>query len=67
MADKKNMLTCSDNELAVLQMLVGLGATAFDIPGGPGYVIKGRLEKKLGRLITTEDIINIVSKVRDPK
>lgn len=67
MADNKNTITFSDNELAVLRMLVGIGATAFDVPGGPAYVIKGRLEEKLRKLVTTDDIINIIKKIEDRK
>ncbi len=54
----------TENEAIVLALLVGIGAAAFDVPAGPAYVLKSRLELKHKFIITTDDIINVTKKVQ---
>jgi hypothetical protein len=62
---KKSTLELTTTELDILGLLVGLGLSAFDVPGGPAYVLKGRLEKKKRYMITTQDIINVMKKIEE--
>jgi hypothetical protein len=62
-----NELKLSRGETIVLQLLVTLGASSFDAPGGPAYMLMRRLEEQHKILVTTDDIINLLNKIKDLK
>lgn len=62
---KKTSVEFTHSELVVLGLLVGLGASAFDAPAGPAYALKRRLEERFRFMITDQDIINVLKKIKD--
>lgn len=63
MSEGKYDISLTDTELDVLVMLTSLGMMAFDVPSGPGYVLKRRLEDKNKYIITEQDFINVMKKI----
>lgn len=51
-------------EALVLNMLVGVGATAFDMPVGIGNKVREGMEKKFGIEVSGEDIASIINKTK---
>lgn len=51
------------DEAIVLMLLVGVGATAFDVPGGLADQKRRFLEDKFKITITGDDIAKIINKV----
>lgn len=60
-------LELSASEWLVLKMLAGLGASAFDAPGGPAYAVMRRIEEQYKVMITTDDIVNVLNKIQEAK
>ena len=63
-ADKDDIvISLTSSELDLLGLLTGIGLSAFDVPAGPAYVLKGKLEKKRKKIFTEQDFINLMEKI----
>lgn len=62
-----NELQLNQGETIVIQLLVSIGASSFEAPGGPAYLLMRRLEEQHKIIITTDDIINLLNKIKDLK
>jgi hypothetical protein len=60
----KDDFPLSEGEKLTLAFLVTVGAAALDVPAGPAYVIKQRLEARFKKIITTEDVNNMIKRVQ---
>lgn len=57
-------MSMEDGEAVVLAMLVMIGGSAFDVPGGVAHQLRKRFEEKFRSPISDRDIAEMIVKVK---